>query len=307
MKPQFSFRQILPVILLACSSNFTFAQTDNDYDMMAQGLFCAGPMASFSSWDHYWEGKLNRTNENLGTVSTKVYSIMGNYGISKKLNFLFNVPYVQTKASAGTFKGMEGFQDLSLFLKYMPLKKEVAKGTFRLALVAGYSTPLSNYTADFLPFSIGLRSRTLSGRVLLDYERNKLFITASGAYMRRNNIKIDRDAYYTTEMHYSNEVEMPDAANVNLRAGYRSKTFIAEAVMNHFKTLGGFDITRNNMPFPSNRMIATTIGPSIKWRPEKLRETTFVAGTDFTVSGRNMGQSTTYYGGIFYIINVNRK
>lgn len=307
MKPRFSFRQLLPAILFACAANNASAQTDNDFDMMAQGLFCVGPMASYSSWDTYWEGTLKRTNENLGTVSTRVYNVMGNYGISKKLNFLFNVPYVQTRASAGTFKGMKGFQDLSLFLKYMPIKQSLGKGTFRLAVVAGYSTPLSDYAADYLPFSIGLRSKTLSGRVLLDYEYSKLFITASGAYMRRNNIKIDRTAYYTTEMHYSNEVEMPDAANINLRIGYRSKSLIAEAVVNHMKTLGGFDMTRNNMPFPSNKMIATTIGPSIKWRPAKLRETTFVGGTDFTVAGRNMGKATTFYGGIFYIINVNKK
>ena len=31
-----------------------------------------------------------------------------------------------------------------------------------------------------------------------------------------------QNTYYTTEMHYTNEVEMPDAASMNLRAGYRS-------------------------------------------------------------------------------------
>ena len=50
-------------------------------------------------------------------------------------------------------------------------------------------------------------------------------------------------------MHYTNEVEMPNGSNYNLRLGYRSNRLIAEAVINNWTSLGGFDITRNNMPF----------------------------------------------------------
>lgn len=294
----------MPVLLVLCTSQISVAQTDNDYDMMAKGLLCAGPMVSYSSWDNYWEGKLKRTNENLGTVSTKIYSVMGNYGISKKLNFLFNIPYVQTSTSAGNLKGQKGFQDLSLFLKYMPVNKKLGAGKLRLAFVGGFSTPLSDYTPDHLPLSLGLGSSNLSGRALVDYEYSKLFLTISGAYTRRNNVTIDRTAYYTTEMHYTNEVEMPDVASMNIRFGYRGSYLIAEVVANHFKTLGGFDITRNNMPFPSNRMIGTSVGPSIKWRVDKKKRLQLVGGSDFVLSGRNIGKGTTYYGGVFYILPV---
>ena len=67
------------------------------------------------------------------------------------------------------------------------------------------------------------------------------------------------------EMHYTNEVDMPDAASFNIRAGYRDKGLIAEAVFDHWNTLGGFDITRNNMPFPSNEMDMSRIGFNFKY------------------------------------------
>src|SRR5689334_3037520 len=90
------------------------AQTDIDAIMMEKNAFCVGPMYSYSSWKNYWEGTLKRENLNLGKVSTQMFGIMGNYGLKRNINILFGVPYVKTKASAGTLHGMDGIQDLSL-------------------------------------------------------------------------------------------------------------------------------------------------------------------------------------------------
>ena len=97
-------------------------------------------------------------------------------------------------------------------------------------------------------------------------------------------------------MHTTNEVEMPNGANYNIRAGFRNERWIAEGVLNIWNTLGGFDITRNNMPFPSNKMNATTVGANIKYVLPVKREISLVGGGNTTISGRNMGQSTTVYG-----------
>lgn len=297
----------IAVLLVFAACSFAAAQTDADADMMAKGLFCVGPTYSYSSWDHYWEGTHKRDNENLGTVSTQVFSVMGNYGISKKLNVLFNVPYVKTEASAGTLQGLKGWQDLSLFVKWMPLEKDLGKGNFRLIGVGAFSFPLSAYTPDFLPLSIGLHSKNVLARVMGHYQVKKLFVTGSGSYIFRSNITLDRTAYYTTEMHYTDEVEMPNVAAFALRTGYRSKHLLAEAVLNNWNTLGGFDITRNNMPFPSNEMNMTTAGVNLRWVPKPLPALTLNAGADYTIAGRNVGQATTVYGGVFYIFSFNRK
>lgn len=283
------------------------AQTDMDAIMMGKGQLCIGPMYSHSSWKNYWEGTLKRENLNIGKVSTQAFSLMGAYGVSDKLNILFGAPYIKTKASAGTLHGMSGVQDLNLFVKWMPIEKNIGPGTFSLYTIGGLSVPLTNYVADFLPLSIGLRSKTASARLMLDYEWNNIFATVSGTYVARDNIKIDRTSYYTDHLILSDEVEMPDASNFNFRTGYRSSKLIAEAVVNKWTTLGGFDITRNNMPFPSNRMNATTAGINVKYVVTNDHALSIVAGGNTTIAGRNVGQSTTYYGSIFYIIEFGKK
>lgn len=283
------------------------AQTDIDGIMMTKNNFCTGVMYSYSSWTNYWEGTLKRDNENLGRVSTQIIGVMGNYGISDKLNVLFSVPYVSTKASAGTLHGMKGMQDLSLYIKWMPIEKKIGKGDFSAYAIGGYSFPVSDYVADFLPLSIGLRSRNIYLRAMADYQLGRVFMTGSGTYVQRSNITIDRTAYYTTEMHLTNKVEMPDAAAFNIRAGYRYGGIIAEAVLDNWTTLGGFDITRNNMPFPSNRMNATRLGVNFKYEWPAVPGLSFIGGGNYTIAGRNMQQATSVNGGIFYIINFNGK
>lgn len=283
------------------------AQTDMDAIMMTKNNFCTGVMYSGSQWSDYWEGTLKRNNENLGTVSTKMYSVMGNYGVSDKLNLLFGLPYIQTKASAGTLHGLKGLQDLSLWIKWMPVEKKLGRGIFSVYGIGGLSFPTTNYVADFLPLSIGLHSTNLSLRGMVDYQVGKWFATVSGTYVVRNNIKIDRNSYYTTEQHITNEVSIPDASNVQLRTGYRSGRMIAEAIVNNFTTLGGFDITRNNMPFPSNKMNATTAGINIKYNVRAVDGLALIGGGSITLAGRNMGQASSINGGAFYILDFSNK
>lgn len=294
-------------LLLGLATLTSSAQTDIDAIMMEKNAFCVGPMYTHSSWKNYWEGTLKRDNQNLGTVSSNMYGLMGNYGLTRKLNLLFSAPYVTTKASAGTLHGMKGLQDLSLFAKWRFWQKKIGFGKLSLFGIAGVSFPLTNYVADYLPLSIGLHSKTASARVMVDYEKGNLFATGSATYVLRDNMKIDRTSYYTTELILSNEVEMPDAANFNVRLGYRSHRMIAEAVFNNWTTLGGFDITRNNMPFPSNRMNATTVGVNVKYVLPNLPQLSIVAGGNATVAGRNMGQATTVYGSFFYVFNLGKK
>jgi hypothetical protein len=283
------------------------AQTDMDAIMMSKNNFCTGFMYQSSQWTNYWEGTLKRTNENIGTVSTRMYGVMGNYGVSGKLNLLFGIPYLQTKASEGTLHGMKGLQDLSLFVKWMPIETQLGKGTFSLYGVGGVSFPVDNYVADFLPVSIGLHSTNLTLRGMVDYQVGSFFATGSAAYVVRSNIKIDRTSYYTTEMHSTNEVAMPDASNLQLRTGYRSGRMIAEAIFNNWTTLGGFDITRNNMPFPSNKMNATTAGINIKYNLAAIDGLSLIGGGSVTPGGRNMGQATSINAGVFYIFDFSKK
>ncbi len=283
-----------------------YSQTDIDGLMMQKNFFCVGPTAGYSSWKNYWEGTLKRENLNLGKVSTTNFMVMGNYGITNKLNFLFAVPYVKTKANAGNLAGQKGFQDMSLWLKWAPYQKHLAGGNLKAILSGGVSFPLSNYTADFLPMSIGLHSKNAMVRLMGDYQRGNWFATASYTYIGRSNVTIDRYTYYTTEMHYTNEVKMPDASQLNFRLGYRSETWVIEAIANKWKTLGGFDIPRNGMPFVSNEMNATNICLNVKYETP-LNGLSVIANGSTAVAGRNVGQATGFNAGVFYIFDFGKK
>jgi hypothetical protein len=300
-------RKIIFCGLMLATVQSAIAQTDLDGLMMEKNFFCVGPTAGYSSWKNYWEGTNKRENLNLGRVSNTHFMFMGNYGVTNKLNVLVGLPYIKTKASAGQLSGQKGLQDFSLFIKWQAYSKHIWKGHLNTFLTAGYSTPVSKYTPDLLPLSIGLHSRNTTLRLMADYRIKNWFASASGSYVYRSNVNLDRNTYYTTEMHYTNEVKMPDASQFNFRAGYRSETWIAEAILDKWTTLGGFDITKNNMPFVSNKMNATTLGIHIKYETNFINGLSFVADGSTTIAGRNVGQSSGFSGGVFYIMDFSKK
>ena len=286
----------------------TRGQTEVDAIMMNKTQFCAGFMYNYSKWDEYWEGKLKRNNLNLGDVSSQSVMFMANYGITDKLNVMVGAPYVWTKASAGTLKGLDGVQDISLNVKWKPYAKVFGKNKLQLLLVGGISTPLTDYVIDYLPLSIGLGTTNLTGRLMIDYvHTSKFFATGSAAYVWRSNVKLDRTSYYDTELHSTNEVSMPDAASFQLRTGYRGKYLIAEALLSNWTTLGGFDITRNNMPFPSNKMNSTSAGINLKYTLKQHTNLSFLGGGGYVIHGRNAGQALNLNAGVFYAFYFNKK
>lgn len=283
------------------------AQTDIDALMMKKNELCAGVMYTASSWNTYWEGTLERENQNLGTVSTNMFAAMGNFGVHKNLNLLFGLPYIQTKATGGTLKGYNGVQDLSLWAKWRALNLKQGNRHAQAFALGGYSLPASSYVADYLPLSIGMQSKNVYLRAMTDLKYKTWFLTFSGTYINRSNITIEREAYYTTEMVYSNKVAMPDQSQLNLRIGYRGKELIVEWITDRVTTLGGFDITRNNMPFPSNKMNMIRTGFQVRYEPEKLKGLTFYASAGKILEGRNVGKATSYSTGVFYILNFSKK
>jgi len=306
-KLQLPLVKVVLFILFLTASTKAISQTDIDAIMMAKNNFCTGIMYSNNSWKNYWEGTFKRNNANLGTVSSQVVGVMGNYGIKDNLNLLFSLPYISTKTSSSYLQGQHGLQDLSLTLKWMPIEKKLGKGDFSLYGLGAVSIPTNNYVADYLPLSIGMRSNAYSLRLMMDYQVNNLFITGSAAYIMRDNVTIDRTAYYTTQMVYSKQVWMPNMANFNIRAGYRSSKWIAEGVVDIIKTNGGFDIRKNDMPFLSNQMNATRVGSNIKYTFSSIEGLSLIGNAMFTVAGRNMGQTTSLSAGVFYILDFTKK
>ncbi len=281
---------------------FIQAQSLTDGIFMPKNNFCGGVMVAQDQFKDYWEGTTKRQNLNMGTMTMKSVGIMANYGISDKLNIIASLPYVYTQASAGTMSGMSGIQDLTVGLKYKVLKVKDLSAN----IIVGGSIPTTDYIAAF-PLAIGNQSKTLFGRTMLHYlNANGLTVTAQGTYTMRSNIKIDATNYYTDKNIFSNEVAMPNVANISLRAGYYSHRIEAEAYIEHNATLGGFDIRRNDMMFPSNKMIATRVGITAFYRIKPLHDLQVVANYAYTLNGRNVGQTTSVALGLMMAFDFNK-
>ncbi|MCC6540495.1 MAG: hypothetical protein IT162_23305 [Bryobacterales bacterium] len=282
------------------------AQTLEDGIMMGKGLLCGGYMYSNDRWDQYWEGTLKRSNGNIGTLTTQSHQIFGNYGLTDRLNLIVHLPHVRTEASQGVLAGMRGWQDATVAAKWKFLDKPVTEhGSLRLIGGLGASLPVSNYTPDFLPLSIGLGSRRLTGRLTAHFRgKGGWFVNAHSAYTWRDGVKLDRPFFYTDgRLTFSDRVRMPSVFDYALSSGYIRRELVLSAGFSQQYTLGGGDIRRQDMPFVSNRMNASRVNLWAKIPLPRHDDLSFVAGYSYVLSGRNVGQSTTLTAGVMYLVH----
>ncbi len=301
-------KQFLLIITIALLPVCSFAQTLTDGLMMPKKTLCTGLMYTNDQWTDYWEGKLERDNGNLGKVTTQSLMWVGTYGLLDNLNIIAMLPYVKTEASQGTLHSMEDIQDLSIGVKYNFFKKEIGNHTFKAFGVVNYSMPLTDYTPDFLPLSIGLASKNLSWRLTSYFKMQQgMYVNASAAYTWRSNVTLDRPSYYTDDQFFlTDEVEMPNVFDFVVNVGYIKQNLQLDLSYTQQNTLGGGDIRRQDMPFASNRMNYSKIGALVMYYLPKPKGLALRGSAMTTVAGRNVGKSTTLMGGILYTIHFSK-
>lgn len=285
------------------------AQTLTDGLIMPKKDLCTGLMYTHDRWDEYWEGTLKRDNENIGTVTTQSVMWYGVYGITDKLNVIAMLPYVKTEASRGTLSGLKGIQDLSLGVKYNFWRKDFEKSTFKTFGVIGFSMPMTDYTADFLPMSIGMESKNITYRLTTWYRHDLgLFANASAGYTWRSNVTLDRPAYFNgVKQVNSSEVEMSNVFDLFVSMGYQKGPVQAELNFSQQNTLGGADMRRQDMPFVSYKMNYSKIGALLMYYLPKPQGLALRGSYTTTVAGRNVGQSSTFLAGALCTIHFSKK
>ena len=282
------------------------AQTLTDGVMLARRELLTGDTYAFDTWDRYWEGALKRTNANIGTITTKANVLHANYGLADRLNVIGMVPYVWTKPSQGFFHGIEGFQDLTLGLKWKAIERTSSSlGSLGAFAVVSTGIPLTDYNPELLPLSIGLGSTRVSWRGTLNYLMpSGWYVNESAAYTWRSQVQLDRPYFFTDgEFTMSDRADMPNAFENVLSAGYMNRRLMVEAFWSQQVTLGGGDIRRQDMPFVSNRMNFSRLGAMAMLPIPKTGGFEVQASVAQTVAGRNVGQSTTLAAGILYRFN----
>jgi hypothetical protein len=300
-------KKLLHLILLIMPMS-GWAQTLTDGLMMPKNNFCTGFLYTNDKWTDYWEGELKRDNGNIGSITTQSLMYVGNYGITDKINVIAMLPYVKTEASQGTMSSMEGIQDLTLGVKYNFFRKDFEKSSFRTFGVLGFSTPLSDYTPDFLPLSIGMASTNIFYRLTAYYKFAQMFyVNGSAGYTWRSNVTLDRSSYYTSgHLYETDEVKMPNVFDYLFSFGVLKSGLQAEITYMQQNTLGGDDIRRQDMPFVSNRMNFSKVGGLVMYYLPKPRGLAVRGSYTTTVSGRNVGQSNTYMAGLLYTIKFSK-
>ena len=288
---------------LAAASVPAAAQTPSDGLLMPKKVISAGVIYGHESWDQYWEGTLKRTNGNIGTLTTRSTTMVAGYGVTDKLSIMASLPYVSTHASQGVLSDMSGFQDLSMAAKYRFLRLESAQHrTLSAFLVGAAAVPVSNYTPDFYPLSIGAGDGRASARLIVNLDPGAgLFVSGSSAYTFCGNVTLNRNSYYTNgQLYLTNKVTMPNVVENALSAGYRSGRWQLPVSLVQQRTLGGSDIRRQDMPFVSNRMDFTRLDGAVMYALNVPENLSIRIGAGHVLTGRNVGQATSFSSGLFY-------
>ncbi len=291
-------RVAFPLILGASSAS---AQTIDDGRMMPKGVISTGVLYTHDSWNQYWEGTLKRTNGNIGTLTQQSVTWVGGYGVTDRLNVMATLPYVRTHASQGVLHDLSGIQDLTFAAKLKLLSTgATSRGALSAFVVGTAAVPVSDYTPDFFPLSIGTGGGRASGRLTVGYQSaSAWFLSASSAYTWCSNVKLNRNSYYTDgQLYLTNEVAMPNVLEHTLTAGVSRGRWQIPLSLVQQRTLGGGDIRRQDMPFVSNRMDFLRVSGGAMYALPKNLSIRF--GAAHVLSGRNVGQSTTFTSGLFY-------
>lgn len=287
------------MLLLWLFAQSAGAQTPIDAILMPKGSVCIGVFYTQDDWNEYWEGALKRNNGNVGTLKRQTIMPMVAYGLSDRINVLAALPWVRTHATAGQVRGASGLQDWGVWVKAEVLKAD------HLSLLAalGATGPASNYLPDYFPLNLGLGNMEGTARAIAQYRLdNGLYARLQAGYHLRGNTTIERTYYYTTQGYYSNKVDMPNAVTYSFSIGrwMSDDAFKVEIMFDGLHTTGGHDIRRQDVGFPSNRMIFQRLGGSLQYYFPPSKKIGLFASGGYVLNGRNAGQSTVLTGGVSY-------
>ena len=125
--------------------------------------------------------------------------------------------------------------------------------------------------------------------------------TDSPSYTWRGDVTLDRPYYFTEDQLFlTNIVDMPSVLDYALSSGYLKHDRQLAAVFSQQATLGGGDIRRQDLPFVSNKVNFSKIGAMGMYPIPGLRDLLFQASYSYVLTGRNVGQSSTFMVGAMY-------
>lgn len=298
------YLQLTLGVLLLFAARHAHAQTLSDAIMMKQREICFALMYDYGTWDHYWEGAELRVNGNIGTLTRNTTMGMVAYGVTKNLNALLTIPYIETKSSGGQLAGVKGFQDISIALKYEAFNKKIGNGKLLALATGAFATPMTNYLSDYQPYSLGQGTTEWTLRGIVQYELDKgMYVRGSVAHLWRGQTEIERDYYYNNGSYYTTYMDVPNAWNFQgtLGAWLFKYSLQLEATYFIMNCISGDDIRIYNSPQPTNKVEFSQVNLFAHyWFQKKAKGLGVLAYYSHMLEGRNMGQFTNIGGGFTY-------
>lgn len=278
--------------LLGLPSN-TNAQTPTDGIMMKQRESCFALIYDHGTFNQYWEGTNLRENQTIATVTRTTVLPMIAIGILDRLNLIISTPYIKTESSepnGGKFAGARGFQDLGFALKAEAVNRQVGKGKLSALATLGYSTPMTNYLSDYMPYSLGFGANEFNARGIVQYRMdNGIYVRATVAHLWRGQTKAERDYYYNNGSYYTPWMDVPNAWNFGGVAGvwFLENSLRVEASYNALASSSGDDIRKYNAAQPTNKVEFGQMGFTSQYFFKKIKGLGALAYYNQMVSGRN--------------------
>lgn len=291
---------LLILLMLHSSLGLVHAQTPTDAVMMKQFQACFAVAYDHGTWDHYWEGDYLRTNGNVGTFQKTMINPMIAIGLHDKLNLIISAPHIKTESkepNGGDLQGVSGMQDLGISLKAQVFEQDLGTNKLTLLTNVGFSTPMSNYLSDYMPYSLGFGAPELSVRGIGMFKTLVgIYGMLGAAHLWRGQTEIERDYYYNNGSYYTNIMDVPNAWHFNIAAGIMlfDNSLKLEANYTMLNCTSGDDIRPYNAGQPTNKVEVGQAGFMSQYYFRHIKGLGVLGYYSRILSGRNMGQSSNF-------------
>ena len=256
------------LILLLFLTSTTFSQGPIDGYMKNKKQYAFGLSYSLEKASKLYAGE----NKIAVTRTTKAFSFFATYGLLDKLNIQVGLPYLNVNLGA-----RKGFQDGSVYLKYLALKKDNKAGNINFIVSSGFIFPTSDYEIGGA-HALGQHSFAGDFRAVVQQNfNNRFFASFQAGYFLK-------------------EEPTPNGFSSALKIGYAGKIY-ADIWFEFLEAIGGTDYRGGGELNPSSKRGFPSLGFGYK----KIGGTVFYpftkhigsfAGISYVLAGKNAFKNT---------------
>lgn len=287
-------RKLNTLLVILLVTSISYAQMPIDGFMKKKGSGSVTVSHSYEDYDEVFlvPNKVDRVPvfDEVEINATTLYAV---YGVTDDINVVVNLPYISTQgyASAASQEnnGFEnersGFQDVGIYSKFRAFTLNTKEGRINLIGSLGVELPVGGYDVDEglqSIIAIGNRSTDINAIGIANYKHDSgFFVTGQTGYSLRSN-------------------DVPNAFLNQLKIGYAAGSFYLDGFIANQISEDGVDILGEGFTgfFPATQVNFTRVGLNV-FVPV-VSQFGVSAGANTYVAGRNLGQSTGFYGGLTY-------